>query len=114
MMPQIPQNNAGGPLDEQASLPYRRYEGDPEYARQRQEILYEQPPGEKVYQLPRDNTNMYRLLVFVIAMVTLLAFVIVCLVLVGGTGGWISFCAASLAILVIASTFISMKREGEK
>ena len=57
---------------------------------------------------------MFRLLVFVIAMVTLLAFVVVCLVFVGGTGGWISFCAASFAILVIASTFIGMMREGEK
>jgi hypothetical protein len=47
-------------------------------------------------------------------MVTLLAFVIVCLIIVGGTGGWISFCAASLAILTIASTFISAKKEGEK
>jgi hypothetical protein len=95
-----------------------RYAGDQEYFRQHDETLYEQPlregPGEKVYLPPKDNTNMFRLLVFVIAMVTLLAFVVVCLVFVGGTGGWISFCAASFAILVIASTFIGMMREGEK
>jgi hypothetical protein len=30
------------------------------------------------------------------------------------TARWISFCAASFAILVIASTFISMKPEGTK
>lgn len=112
------QSNANEPMEEQASAIYGKYEGDQEYTLQHEETSYEQPlrggPGEKVYQPQRDNTNMFRLLVFVIAMVTLLAFVIVCLVLVGGTGGWISFCAASLAILTIASTFISTKREGEK
>jgi hypothetical protein len=114
----MPQMNANEPLDERANSTYGRYEGDQEHVRQREEIPYNQPlregMGEKVYVLPRDNTNLFRLLVFVIAMVTLLMFVVVCLVFVGGTAGWISFCAASFAILVIASTFISMKPEGTK
>jgi hypothetical protein len=110
--------NANEPLDERASSTYGRYEGDQEYVHQREGIPYAQPLreglGEKVYLPTRDNTNLYRLLAFVIAMVTLLVFVVVCLVLVGGTAGWISFCAASFAILVIASTFISMKPERAK
>ncbi len=84
--------------------------------REASESIHEQDQEDarqhKVYPLLSDNTNMFRLLVFVIAMVTLLAFAVVCLVFVGGTGGWISFCAASFAILVIASTFIAVKREG--
>ncbi len=77
-----------------------------------QEQDQEDARQHKVYPPLSDNTNMFRLLVFLIAMVTLLAFAVVCLVFVGGTGGWISFCAASFAILVIASTFIAVKREG--
>ncbi len=115
----MPQRNASESVNEQASSAYYgSHEVDQEYARQHDEIPYEQPlregPGRNVY-LPRmDNTNLFRLLVFVIAMVTLLVFVVVCLVLVGGTGGWISFCAASFAILVITSTLIGIKQEGAK
>ncbi len=114
----IPQREASESIHEQASSTYGRYEGDQEYARQQDETSYGQPlregAGGKVYPPLSDNTNMFRLLVFVIAMVTLLAFAVLCLVFVGGTGGWISFGAASFAILVIASTFIAVKREGEK
>jgi hypothetical protein len=114
----IPQREASESIHEQAGSTYGRYEGDQEYARQYDETSYEQPlregPGGKVYPELRDNMNMFRLLVFVIAMVTLLAFAVLCLVFVGGTGGWISFCAASFAILCIASTFIAVKREGAK
>jgi hypothetical protein len=41
-------------------------------------------------------------------MVALFAFAVLCLVVVGSTGGWIGFIAASFAILCIASTFIGM------
>ena len=75
------------------------------------ESIYEQPlregPGGKVYPPVSDNKNMLRLLWFVVAMVALLAFAVVCLVIVGGTPGWISFIAASFTIMVIASTAIS-------
>ena len=115
----MPQRNADESVNEQANPTYYgSYEADQKYVRQGDEIPYEQPLreglGGNVYPPQRDNTNLFRLLVFVIAMVTLLAFVFVCLVFVGGTGGWISFCAASFAILVIASTFISIKPEGAK
>ena len=75
------------------------------------ETRYEQPlreePGGKVYPPVADNKNMPRLLWFVVAMVALLAFAGICLVVVGGTPGWISFIAASFTIMVIASTAIS-------
>ncbi len=115
----MPQRNASESVNEQASSTYYgSHEADQEYARQRDELPYEQPLreglGRNVYLPQMDNTNLFRLLVFVIAMVTLLVFVVVCLVLVGGTGGWISFCAASFAILVITSTLIGIKQEGAK
>ena len=75
------------------------------------ESRYEQPvreePGGKVYLPVSDNKNMLRLIWFVVAMLALLAFAGICLVVVGGMPGWISFVAASFTIMVIASTAIS-------
>jgi hypothetical protein len=119
----IPQREAGESIHEQAGSTYGKYEGDQEYARQLGETSYEQPlregPGGKVYPPPSYNMNMFYqfVTVFVISMVALFAFAVLCLVYVGGTGGWIGFIAASFAILCIASTFIgmnTMKREGGK
>jgi hypothetical protein len=119
----IPQREVGESIHEQASSTYGEYEGDQEYARQHDETSYEQPlgeePGGKVYPPPSYNINMFYqfVTVFVLSMVALFAFAVLCLVYVGGTGGWIGFIAASFAILCIASTFIgmnTMKREGGK
>lgn len=75
------------------------------------EARYEQPmreeQGWKMYQPLSDNKNSLRLIWFVVSMVALLAFAGICLVAVGGTPGWISFIAASVTIMVIASTAIS-------
>ena len=115
------------PQHEQSGSTFGRYEEHQAYTQQRYEPPYEHTPkGEtldddfvdavserivlrlrqetvgKVYPEPRDNTNLLRLIVFAIAMVTLIAFGLLCLVFVGGTGGWISFCAACLAIFIIA------------
>ena len=102
----MPQKETGESIHEQAGPTYGGYEGDQAYARQHDEPSYEQllreGPVGKVYPEPPDNKNILRLIVFAIAMVTLLAFAVLCLVFVGGTGGWISFCAASLAIFIIA------------
>jgi hypothetical protein len=54
-----------------------------------------------------NNANTLRLIWFGVAMVFLLAFAVICLVVVGGTPGWIHFIAASFTIMVIASTAIS-------
>jgi hypothetical protein len=89
----------------------REEEGNMLQQREVSESIHEQPlreePGGKVYSPLSDNKNMLRLLWFVVAMVALLAFAAICLVVVGGTPGWISFIAASFTIMVIASTAIS-------
>jgi len=107
----MPQREASESIQEQASSTYGSYLGGQQDARQHDAIFYEPPlreePGGKVYPPLSDNKNMLRLLWFVVAMVALLAFAVVCLVVVGGTAGWISFCAASFTIMVIASTAIS-------
>ena len=87
----IPQREASESIHEETSYEYPLREG----------------PGGKVYPPLSDNKNMLRLVWFLVAMVALLAFAVVCLVIVGGTAGWISFCAASFTIMVIASTAIS-------
>ncbi len=119
----IPQREAGESIHEQASPTYGKYEGDQEYARQHDVISYEQPlregPGGKVYPPPSYNMNMFyqSVIVFVLSMVALFAFAILCLVYVGSTGGWIGFIAASIVILSIASIVLgmnTMKREGGK
>ena len=56
------------------------------------------------------------LIVFVISMIALFAFAVLCLLWVGGTAGWIGFIAVSFAIMCIASTFIGMntvKKDGK-
>lgn len=102
----MPQNEASQTTQEQTGATYGKYEGDPAYTRQHDETAYEPLLRDglagKVYPTQPENKNLFRLLVFVIAMATLLAFGFLCLVLMGGTGGWISFCAASLAIFIIA------------
>ena len=119
----IPQSEAKASIHEQPRSIYGGYEGDREYARQHDEASYEQMPREgpvgKVYPPQSGNINLFYqfVIVFVISMVALFAFAVLCLVFVGGTGGWIGFIAASFAILCIASTFIGMnnvKREGGK
>ena len=99
----MPQKEAGESMHEQTGPTYGRYEGNQGQHDQTfyEQLLREGPVG-KVYPEPRDNKNMLRLIAFAIAMVTLLAFGFLCLVFVGGTGGWISFCAASLAIFIVA------------
>ena len=119
----IPQSETKESIHEQPRSVYGGYEGDQEYAHQHDETSYEQMlregPERKVYPPQSGNMNMFYqfVIVFVISMVALFAFAVLCLVFVGGTGGWIGFIAVSIAILCIASTFIGMnnvKREGGK
>lgn len=115
----MPQKEASEAIHQQADPAYGRYEGNQSSsARQHNETSYEQDwregPSGKVYPLPRDNTNIRGLLWFVAAMVALLAFAIVCLVIVGGTAGWISFCAATFAIMTLAGVGIIGTRVNQK
>lgn len=95
---------------EQTGSTYGRYEGDQAYAHPHHEAPYEQmmreTPGAKVYPEPPHNQNVFRLLGLAITMGSLLAFAVICLVLVGGVGGLISFCAACVATFIVASVAI--------
>lgn len=98
----MPQREAS----EQIDATYGRYEGDQTFDRRAHETFYEQPlsrgPADKVYPALPDNKNLLRLLTFVVAIVALFVFCFMCLIIAGGTGGWISFCAACLATFIIA------------
>ncbi|MDQ2888002.1 MAG: hypothetical protein M3Y39_18165 [Chloroflexota bacterium] len=102
----MPQREANQSPDEQVDSSYGRYEGDQTYTQQQFETPYQQPlqggPAGKVYATAPDNKNVLRLIAFGMAMVALIIFGVLCLIFVGGTAGWISFCAASLAIFIIA------------
>ena len=107
----MPQRETSESMHEQAAPNYGRYEGNQtSSARQQYETFYEQELREgqvgKVYPLPRDNKNMLRFALAVIAMVMLLLFGLLFVVFIGGTAGWISFAAASLATFIIAAVGI--------
>ncbi|GHO45835.1 hypothetical protein [Ktedonospora formicarum] len=95
---------------EQTSPTYYSYEGNQAYAHSHNEASYEQMVGEtpvaKVYSEPHNNQNMFRLIGLTITLVSLLAFAVICLILVGGVGGLISFCAACIATFIVASVAI--------
>jgi hypothetical protein len=84
----MPQREASEPTYEQAGSTYGGYEGDQAYAHPQFETPYQQPlqaePAAKVYAPVHDNKNALRLIMFVIAMVTLVVFAVLCLLLVGG------------------------------
>src|SRR5881275_376612 len=88
------------------------YEGNQTgVSRYHYETSYEQEAREglsgKVYPLPRDNTNILRFLLAVIALGLILLFGLLFIVVIGGTIGWPSFTVACLAILIIAGVGIN-------
>ena len=107
----IPQSEVNETLREQANSTYGRYEGDNEYARPHLETSNEQTfreaPEGKVYPLQSDNMFTQFVIVFVLSVVALFAFAVLCLVFVGGTGGWIGFIAAGFTICCIDLAFLS-------
>lgn len=90
---------------EPAGSSYGRYEGNQIYAGQQRESSYEQSQSAeslaKVYPLPPDRKNLFRFLLVVLAMVMILVLAGICLLIVGGTGGWISFIAVSFIVFLI-------------
>ena len=112
----MPQREAGESIYGQADPTYGGYEGDQNqqadqtYARQQFEPPYQSPPGEemagKLYVPANNNKNVLRLIAFGMAIVALILFAVICLIFVGGTGGWISFCAACLATFIMATVAI--------
>ena len=109
----MPQKEVNAAIHQQTDPNYGRYEGNQtSSARQQYEISYEQElrgtPSGKVYPLPRDNTNILRFALPVIALGMLLLFGLLFVVVVGGTTGWISFVAACLVICCILAYVATM------
>jgi hypothetical protein len=103
MMPQEEVNAAGY---QQADPVYGRYEGtQSSSARHHYGPSYEQEVREglsgKVYPLPRDNANILRFFLAMIALGLILLFGLLFVVMIGGITGWASFAVACFAIMVI-------------
>jgi hypothetical protein len=108
----MPQKEVSEAMHEQAGPAYGRYEGNQtSSARHHDETSYEQDvregPSDKVYPLPRDNTNILRFTLAVIALGLILLFGLLFIVVIGGTTGWASFTVACIAILLIAGVGIN-------
>jgi hypothetical protein len=108
----MPQKEVSEAMHEQAGPAYGRYEGNQtSSAHQHYETSYEQElregPSGKVYPLPRDNKNILRFALAVIALGLLLLFGFLFVVMIGGGVGWASFAAACFAIFAIAGIGIS-------
>jgi len=111
----MPQNEGSSAKHEQAGPAYGRYEGNQtSSAHHHDETSDEQEvregPSGKVYPLPRDNKNILRFALVVIALGLLLLFGLLFVVGVGGQVGWASFAAACFALFAIAGIgIISIK-----
>jgi hypothetical protein len=101
----MPQRETNESIYEQADSTYGSYEGSQTFARHSDERAGAQPlkeaRGEKVYPELHDHKNMFRLGMFVIAMVTLLLCAVLFVFFLGGTGGWVSFIVAAFAIFLV-------------
>lgn len=126
MMPQMESN---GPLREQSGSTYGQYEGNRDYTQQQYEEPQRPPQGVtmdddfieavaqrmarhlaaqgvsgKVHAPPQTyDKNVLRIILAVISMLMLVLLAFLLVIVVGGTAGWISFCAASFAVFVIAA-----------
>src|SRR6266487_364627 len=114
MMPQKEVNEA---MNEQAGTAYGGYEGNQtSSAHQHYETSYEQDlregPSGKAYPIPRDNTNILRFALAVIALGLVVLFGLLFIVVVGGTVGGGAFAAACFSILIIAGVgMIAIKKK---
>ena len=111
----MPHKEVSEAIHQQADPAYGRYEGNQtSTARQHDETSYEQEAREglsgKVYPLPRDNTNILRFVLAVIALGLILLFGLLFVVRIGGTTGWASFAVAGFVIMVITGVSIDKIR----
>ena len=101
----MPQRETSESINEQSDPTYGRYEGNQAFAHQFDERADAQPlgdvRGEKMYPVPHDHKNMFRLGMFVIAMVMLLLCAVLFIFFLGGMGGWVSFIVAAAVIFLI-------------
>ena len=111
----MPQKEVSEAIYQPVDPVYGSYEGNQTAsARQQYETSYEQEAREglsgKVYPLPRDNTNILRFLLAVIALGLILLFGLLFVVRIGGTTGWASFAVACFVIMVITGVSIDKIR----
>ena len=111
----MPQKEVSEAIYQPVDPVYGSYEGNQTAsARQQYETSYEQEAREglsgKVYPLPRDNTNILRFLLAVIALGLILLFGLLFVVRIGGTTGWASFAVAGFVIMVITGVSIDKIR----
>lgn len=106
-----PQKDVDQSLPDPEEQTYGRYEGNQASVRQQYISSYEQAGRDdavgKVYPVVHDNKNLYRLLVFVVAMVVLLLFAVLTIFFVGGTGGWVSLIVIAFIIFLISAVVVS-------
>lgn len=92
---------------------YGRYEGQQAPARQQHAYPYEQGREDtsgKVYPVVSDHKNLYRLLVFIVAMVMLFVFALLTIFFIGGTGGWVSLVVMAFIIFLISAVALDRIR----
>src|SRR5579883_2335366 len=93
---------AADSMHEPVETSYGRYEGNQKSARQHFETSYDQSThgeaAEKIYPSARDNKNLYRLLVFITAIVAIFLFAILAIFFIEGTGGWVSIIVVAFII----------------
>ena len=102
----MPQKEVSEAIYQPVDPVYGSYEGNQtSSARYHYETSYEQEVREglsgKVYPLPRDNANILRFFLAMIALGLILLFGLLFVVRIGGTTGWASFAVACFAIMVI-------------
>lgn len=103
----MPQKEVGEAQYQLAGQEYGRYEEQQRSsARQRDEAMYEQNLREgasnKVYPPQRNNANILRFSLAMIALGLVVFFGLLFILGVGGTTGWASFAVACFAVLFIA------------
>ena len=102
----MPQEEINATSYRQAEPEFGRYEGtQTSSARQQYETSYEHATREgssgKVYPLPRDNANVFRFVLVLIALGLIVLFGLLFIFVIGGTTGWASLAVVCFAIMVI-------------
>ena len=107
MMPPRSENES---MYEQEDSSYGKYEGNQTFTDSSElnsgAPFQREAQAEKVYPQLHNHKNMFRVGMFMLAMVMLLVFALLFIFFLGGTGGWISFCVAAGVIFLLTVIII--------
>jgi hypothetical protein len=95
----MPQEEINAAMRRQADAEFGRYEVT--QARQHYEQTMREGSSGKVYPLPRDNANVFRFVLVLIALGLIVLFGLLFIFVIGGTTGWASLAVVCFAIMVI-------------